>query len=253
MNNFKIALKIENKRFFRSKKPLMLIVGIILILALNYVLETNIDGEISTNQSILNYYQTFTQFIFIILAIVCGSSISNDVEHHYLYFYKNLGISFNKYVVAKLLVAIIHCSILVLIPFVLIMLNANLAINIIITIISITILITIIILLFQTLLSLFFKRNLYSLISLFVSWLVLSIVNIIPLFKGMISPIDNNSYVHYFISSLLDISSNSVVYQGMLEINNQAYINIFAYLLIIIMILVVSITLVLKIKKNKYK
>lgn len=73
----------------------MLIIGIMLILALNYVLETNIDGDISINQSILNYYQTFTQFIFIFLAIVCGSSISNDVEHHYLYFYKNLGISFN--------------------------------------------------------------------------------------------------------------------------------------------------------------
>lgn len=102
------------------------------------------------------------------------------------------------------------------------MLNTNLSINIIITIISITLLITIIILLFQTLLLLFFKRSLHSLIYLFVSWLVLSIVNIIPLFKGVISPINNNSYVHYFISSLLDISSNSMVYQGMLEINNQA-------------------------------
>lgn len=250
MNNFKLALKIENTRFIRSKKPFLLLCGVILILSLNFVLEQNIDGNVDTNVSVLNYYQTFTQFIYIILAIVCGSSLSSDKEKKYINFYRNIKINSFSLFFSKLIISVFYSVVIVLLPFIFIMIFKNLNLTQIFNISLINVGIITIILLFQYLISLLFEKNIYALISIFVGWIILNIVNVIPFLKGMVSPIDNNSYVHHFVSSLLNVESHSLLYEGLLEITNYDYIKLYSYLSITTFTLVVVSIIVIKWRKH---
>lgn len=214
---FKI-IKLELLRIFKSKRILYYLVCMFSLVTTNIILEKSLDTNPSINAQLFNIFQTFNMFYFLICSFTLSTNISNDYEKNYISCYKLLKVSEEKLIFAKIIVNLLISILSVVAFFVVWGLIIGVSISILGQILFILILTTTLTIIIQSIVSIICKKNITTISWCFGLWFLLTILNTIPCFFGMLGYFDNNGLVDLLVTNYLDIPWTSL-----LNINNVPF------------------------------
>lgn len=223
-------LKFELKRLLRNKDIYVIIILTLLLIITNLVLENVYYGDqITSNIRLYNLYNTFSQFIFLVFAPVLSGGISKDLENNSIYFYLNNNVSIKKYYLSKLFSYQLIIFIVFLIQFTVYTFVFNIDISKAFYIFIILLLDFYYLISIAFLLSCIIKKHSKTSIMIIFTWFVLSLVNIIPipLMRGKIFLVDNNSYSSYIISNFLNSFKKSINFKEPINVSSYSLYNLF--------------------------
>lgn len=237
----------EIKRMLKSRKLIYFLVCIALALITNFILEKNLDQTTSSNLSFYNLFQTFNMFFFLICSFTLTTNITNDYEKNYYNFYHLLNISQKQIISIKILLNI-FIALISIVPLMLIFgLSLSISWSIILKILGIICLSVILTIIIQSMVAILTKRNIKCITFCLLLWFVLTILNVIPIFHGLVCYFDNNSLVNYIIANILNITIASIITPETALFTSINYL----YIYFIIVIGVVGIILVFLINSKK--
>lgn len=199
-------LKMELKRIYRNYMLQLSIVLIILIAFLGIIL--NNIYYASRNDSrflLLSLYNSFTQFIYLVLAFVFVSVFCKDFQNGVYAWYKQLGYSFRKVVISKFLSLFIMVLPILNIVFFLVQIaskNKDVSFFIISIICANLNIFYIITLSFS--LSVIFKKIITTTLMMYGIYVLCNGFNL--WLYGIFNPADSNSVAAYYLGKMIDSS-----------------------------------------------
>lgn len=231
--------KIEFYRFYYSQKYLYIIIITGLIILLNYVL-SNVF-ELEQNQQVLSYFNSFTQFTFLLIPPIFATSINEDYIKGYYAFFRQQGYTRKQYFISKIIIVLL---ISVFIALIFLAINYKFPEIKIVTLLLLANLIIIFsICLFA---SFVFIKPLYSILAVYIYFFLGSIANFSNLNTGTWLLPDKNSIASAYVSNLYSYPWDN---RNINEISSIIKI-LFSYSLTIIFLLLIS-YLVYLLKLNK--
>lgn len=247
-------LGFELKRLIKNKELLMSIIAIIIILISNIILESVFyKDNISPNLRLVNLYNSFSQFMFLVFAPILGGLVSNDFNNNSIYFYLNNNISIKKYYFNRIFSFIIMLTSILTVIFFLYYTIFELPLyESFIVFISLLISFNFMVVI-SGVLSLIFKKKGKTSMMIIFTWFIMSVINIIPIkgIKGKMFLVDNNSYTSYIISNFLGVNGSNINFKNSINVTNTNLFIIFGIGLFWISVyIIITYILLLKDKRN---
>ncbi|HOQ01648.1 MAG TPA: ABC transporter permease [Acetivibrio clariflavus] len=206
----KRIILIELTEHSRKKLYYFYLVTVLLVFFISFaVLKINNKPFDFINIS-TSIFQNLTQIALIYSLSLLSSSVCKEYERRTMNWYKVRKIKPTQLILGKFIYYLLASTIPVLLCY---FICGIVLLNIFETVISIKeiILVCLVILCvfsfvtaLQIFISSFFKTSGASMIAIFISWLILSIVNtVVPFIKGFVAPFDMNSIQNNFVSNIL--------------------------------------------------